>query len=169
VKIKNYQVLNSYRGTLSNLKKLAKQEKINYPAKVSSLAEFEEIQISKTKDKKSKILIDNLLNHLTKDEESKLVDKIEYKKFEDQYNNYRLKRPFPKKSESPSKQTKQNGNEETLHFLRIKMVTETFADLLAVQGFYKEAFNIYNSLITNENPNKKRLLEKLTELERNFI
>jgi tetratricopeptide (TPR) repeat protein len=169
LKIKNYQILNNYRDTLSELKKLAKQEKINYPTKISSNTEYEEIKMEKTTEAKSDIIIDELLNLWSKNEESKLIDKIEFKKFEDKYNNYKLKRTFHKKNEPSSKQIKSNCIEESLHFLKIKMVTETFADLLAGQGFYKEAFNIYNSLMDNENANKKRLLEKLTELERNFI
>jgi hypothetical protein len=169
MKLSNFEVLNNYQESISVLRNSAQQERICYPTKVSHVAEYEDITFNNSVSINPIVSIDEALNLWSKNEENKIIDKIDFKKFEDQYNNYKLKKTFPKKNEAPVKQSKTNGNEETLHFLRIKMVTETFADLLAGQGFYKEAFNIYNSLIQNENANKKRLLEKLTELERNFI
>jgi len=169
MKLTNFEVLNNYTDSISEMKNSAQQERICYPTKESSVAEYEEISSDNTDFINPKISIDDVLNLWNKSEESKLIDKIEFKKFEDQYNKYKLKKAYLKKNETPAKQSKTIGSEETLHFQKIKMVTETFADLLAGQGYYKEAFNVYNSLMDNENANKKRLLEKLTELERNFI
>jgi len=169
MKLTNFEVLNNYIESISELKNSAQQERICYPTKISNIAEYEDISSGNKDSAKLKISIDYALITWSASDESKIIDKIEFKKFEDQYNNYKLKKAIPKKNDTPVKQSKTNGTEETLHFLKIKMVTETFADLLANQGFYKEAFNIYNSLMHNENANKKRLLEKLTELERNFI
>lgn len=57
-----------------------------------------------------------------------------------------------------------DGKEEL--FGRIKIVTETLADIYAQQGNFKEAFNAYNLLLRAGTPNKKRIESKLLELER---
>ena len=172
LKIGNFEIMKNYRGSISELKKLSKQEKICYPAKIISITEFEEPNIGKYNfDDTTKIKFDELIKLRSNNEESKVIDKIDYKKFEDTFNNFKLKKPIVKKNDIPNKPSKSNGVQETetLHFMRLKIMTETFADLLTNQGFYKEAFNIYNSLLNKENSNKKRLLDKLTELERNII
>ena len=53
-------------------------------------------------------------------------------------------------------------------FSGIKIITESLADILAKQGFFKEAFEAYNILLSQENSNKRRIQEKLYDLERNF-
>jgi len=172
LKICNIGIIKNYKESLSGLKKMSQQEKIVYPIKNVSVTEFKDPYTENLSDDDSQLIeIDDLLKIWSKNEEDKSIDKMKFKKFEDTYNNYKLKKPISRISDSTVKQTKQNGvrNFEVLHFLRIRIVTETFADLLSGQGFYKEAFNIYNSLLNSENSNKKRLLDKLTELERNFI
>lgn len=171
LKISNINTLRNYKETISELKKLSRQEKICYPNKNISITEFKDpFADNYSTENAQEIDFDELLNIWSKNEENKAIDKIHFKKFEDTYNNYKLKKPILRISDTTTKQSKQNGSREfeTLHFLKIKMVTETFGDLLSNQGFYKEAFNIYNSLLDTENSNKKRLLDKLTELERNI-
>lgn len=171
LKIGNFEIAKNYRDNIEELKKLSRQEKICYPTKNITITDYEEPLKDKYNfDKSSYIEFEELLE-LWSEKDTKMPDKIDFKKFEDAFMKYKIKQPHIKKNDIPNKQPKTNGNQETetLHFLKIKMITETFADLLANQGYYKEAFNIYNSLLNNEDSNKKRLLDKLTELERNFI
>jgi hypothetical protein len=48
----------------------------------------------------------------------------------------------------------------------IKIVTETIADVMVSQGLYKDAFDAYTLLLRAGHRNKKRILEKIAELER---
>lgn len=52
---------------------------------------------------------------------------------------------------------------------KIKIVTETLADIYAAQGNYTEAFEAYKILIRAGSVNKLRIEEKLNELERNML
>jgi hypothetical protein len=48
----------------------------------------------------------------------------------------------------------------------VKIVTETIADVMVNQGLYKDAFDAYTLLLRAGHRNKKRILEKIAELER---
>lgn len=48
----------------------------------------------------------------------------------------------------------------------VKIVTETIADVMVNQGLYKDAFDAYTLLLRAGHKNKKRILEKIAELER---
>ncbi|MCI0474600.1 MAG: hypothetical protein L0Y76_13575, partial [Ignavibacteria bacterium] len=48
----------------------------------------------------------------------------------------------------------------------VKIVTETIADVMVKQGLYKDAFDAYTLLLRAGHKNKKRILEKISELER---
>ena len=49
---------------------------------------------------------------------------------------------------------------------KVRIITETLADLYAEQGNYKEAMEAYNLLLRAGSTNYKRIEEKLLELER---
>jgi hypothetical protein len=48
----------------------------------------------------------------------------------------------------------------------VKIITETIADVIAKQGLHKEAFDAYTLLLRAGHKNKKRILEKIADLER---
>lgn len=66
---------------------------------------------------------------------------------------------------STEKTSPGNTNDKEL-FGKIKIVTETLADIYAQQGNFKEAFNAYNLLLRAGSHNKTRIESKLLELER---
>jgi pentatricopeptide repeat protein len=66
----------------------------------------------------------------------------------------------------PTEKSRDNETEDKELFGRIKIVTETLADIYAQQGNFKEAFNAYNLLLRAGTHNKKRIESKLLELER---
>ncbi len=79
----------------------------------------------------------------------------------DKFSETTLKQTY----EDKQKELKEEIENEEL-FGRIKIVTETLADIYAQQGNFKEAFNAYNILLRAGTPNKKRIESKLFELER---
>jgi hypothetical protein len=74
---------------------------------------------------------------------------------------------------SSTKKATQDGNgissrpeQKDSWLSNIKIVTETIADVMVKQGLYKDAFDAYTLLLRAGHKNKKRILEKISELER---
>ena len=88
-----------------------------------------------------------------------------------QFNLFHFEKEFTNfnqpKHHDTFKLTSGIGDETLLS--RVKIVTETLADLYAAQGNFKEAFDAYNILLRAGTPGKKRIEEKLHELERNMF
>jgi tetratricopeptide (TPR) repeat protein len=171
-KYQSYEILITYRKTISELKTISKQERIYYTQRISPVVNFEEFRkyIEQFVNDKTEYNTDTLITQII-EERDKSEKEINFNKFKTLVDSFIFEESDNNIKDFNSKPevTKQKETSETLHFLKIKIMTETFADLLAQQGYIKEAFNGYNQLLKNEDANKDRLMEKLTELERSLI
>lgn len=167
------EVIKNLRNKLNELKKYNKQEKIYYSNKINTAPDFKQYSVK-------------ILNILPKDETrkeyeevfefmiTKSLDKIintnNFEEFKKKFSELKLDltKPSKIKSETTLGEIKRQQEIHTSFLSKIKIVTETLADLLSKQGFFKEAFEAYNILLQNDNVNKKRIQEKLNEMERNF-
>lgn len=173
-KFPELEIISSYREDLNQLRKTNKQEKIYYPNKISVNLDFYNYS------KKLNDLIENNSSEIIGTEE--LLEKIStnnlagifepnfFEKFKNDFDKLRLEplKQQKEKSEETESKGKQSQKETQGFFSRIKIITETLADILAKQGFFKEAFEAYNLLLQSETSNKRRIQEKLYELERNY-
>lgn len=171
-KFPNLAVIRNFRKEVNSLKKSNKQEKIYYSNKINSYLEFKNYS-----RKISSILPDSEINFHSV---SKIINDLDNNKINDYYSedNFKIFRKrfddFQLESERPvkrpvagEKEFKTAGGPESF-FSQIKIITETLADLLAKQGYFKEAFEAYNILLQTQGVNKDRIQEKLYDLERNF-
>jgi hypothetical protein len=167
----NYEIITGYRDSISQLKTISKQERIYYTQRISTVVSFDDFRniIEKTVVNRKTINKDTLISHLV-EERKKAEKELEFNNFKNKIDNFKfdklpekIKKSSIKNENAPVKETS-----ETLHFLKIKLITETFAGLIAKQGYIKEAFNFYNILIKKEGANIERIMVKLTELERSL-
>ncbi|MDD5361983.1 MAG: hypothetical protein PHN88_07610 [Ignavibacteria bacterium] len=170
-RIPNKELTELLYSSLEEFKNKQSQAKIFYPEMLSDLDKFEDYSEdlrniphckSISEQTESELLLidsDYLLN---------LSNEDNYQKFVSEVNNITLTKFSPKKSESGS----ENGNgkakvdhKETM-LSNVKIITETIADILVKQGLYKEAFDAYTFLLRAGHKNKRKILEKIAELER---
>jgi len=167
-KIPDDDMFTKFDSSIRNLKNLSGQEKIYYPRSFKSKYDF------KTFDNKflqqeslfSETDISDLLNNPPQIRNS---DKSDYDNFINLFNTFRFVPEItPLKEEYLPDSAKTTEETDAGNLLSgMKIITETLADLHASQGNFKEAFEAYNFLIRAGTSNKKRIEDKLYELERN--
>ena len=171
-KFPNLDVIKNFRKEINNLKKANKQEKIYYSNKINSYLDY--------KNYTRKIFnilpetelnfhnVPKILEDLGNQSCGEYYSEDNFEAFRKKFNDLLLEREkLIKRPVSNGKNHKTAGGTESF-FSQIKIITETLADLLAKQGYFKEAFEAYNILLNTQGINKARIQEKLYDLERNF-
>jgi tetratricopeptide (TPR) repeat protein len=173
-KFPELETIRFFKNELNNIRKDSKQEKIYYSNKINTPADYHSYS-AKISD-----LLRRFPHELNIDKAAEIIgDKVakenfinedEFRKFSDDFKNIKSENTS-EPSDKANVQTfpiKKNIAPSDSFFSGIKIITESLADILAKQGFFKEAFEAYNILLSQENSNKRRIQEKLYDLERNF-
>lgn len=169
-KIPDSEMYLKLKENIENLKSISGQEKIYYTKSHKNKYDY------KLFDKNFRIQeklfqefeINSFLNGKSSED---AVDKSEFENFLSLYNSFHFeKESAGKKAYKSSLLKKPNETSGAGDLLgKVKIVTETLADLYAEQGNFKEAFEAYNLLLRAGTPNKKRIEDKIYELERNMF
>lgn len=175
-KIEGLEIFSLFKEVIDELKKSEPQEKIFYPASVEINSTFRKFSAAIDKGntlntvQNEEISIEDYINEneILSAEEFVNVNSInELKKL---YSSY----VFPPKPVLRSKdktlsaaisEENENGSASLQHF-RLKIVTETIAELYAKQGNYDEAFEAYQLLLKTKNVDKGAIQSKLTDIEK---
>ncbi len=169
-KITNNDLLAKFKSNIHSLKTISKQEKIYYSKSPKNKFDFKSFE-------KKFHLQENLFSNftlkdiLTESKESNFENDKEFQDFINRLESFHFEKiiaPVQKKQDTGSrKQLTPENPDELLN--KIKIVTETLADIYAEQGNYKDAFDAYNVLLRAGSSNSKRIEEKINELERNML
>lgn len=158
-------------NNIQSLKAISKQEKIYYPK--SAKYKYDYKSFEKKFNPQENLFSEFSLKDLFAEydgESIKFENDKDFRNFTDQLESFHFERSFsdaPKNQDSVlKKQIPSSGTEEFLS--KVKIVTETLADIYAQQGNFNEAFEAYNILLRAGSGNSKRIEEKLNELERNM-
>jgi hypothetical protein len=169
-KITNIDLRTKLETNIQNLKAISKQEKIYYVTAARYKYDYKAFE--KKYQPQENLFTEFSLNELfDEDLENKIINSKDYKDFLDQFESFHFDRNMTARHSLQDNQVKKQeqsyNSEDLLH--KIKIVTETLADIYAQQGNFKEAFDAYNILIRAGSSNSKRIEEKLNELERNMM
>ena len=169
-KITNTEILDNLKNSISELENIPRQERIHYAPKQKPMIEFSsyEQKIKDLIDIEPVLDLDSLLLKLDDSDVEELMDESSYKTFADNFKKFSLDiRKGQSKKESGA--VKPADDNSASYLSKVKIVSETLADLFAKQGNFKEAFNTYNILLKTGNSNKGRILKKLSDLESDFL
>lgn len=166
-KLTNIELRTKLENNIQNLKAISKQEKIYYTT--STRYKYDYRAFEKKYQPQENLFTEFSLNDFfDEDLENRVKSSKEYQDFLDQFESFHFDRSIPSRQLSSEKTVKNpdqsSYSDDLLH--RIKIVTETLADIYAQQGNFKEAFDAYNILIRAGSSNRKRIEEKINELER---
>lgn len=171
-KITNKDLKQKLESNIRNLKSISKQEKIYYPASARNKIDYKNFNSNFQ-------LQENLFSEFTlndffsAEEEISLNENKDYISYHYQFENFhflKTKKDTEKKVQLLNETVNKNTSDaESELFNKIKIVTETLADIYASQKNYKEAFDAYNFLLRAGSGNTKRIEEKLHELERSMM
>lgn len=169
-KITNKELLNKISSNVQSLKTISRQEKIYYPKSPKNKFDFKYFE--KKYHMQENLFSDFSLKDLLTDSSGfNFENDKEFQNFINQFETFHFEKGHPhspKNSETQiKKQLPPTGSDELLN--KIKIVTETLADIYAGQGNYKDAFEAYNILLRAGSGNSKRIEEKIYELERNML
>jgi tetratricopeptide (TPR) repeat protein len=172
-KISNLEIYKSCRSKLEMIKGYSRQERIYYPSKIGNVTEYKlyEKKISALNHDRLEIEFDKFLEQVENDSADRLIDENLFNNFKEEFEKFRFDiSSTNKQAAKPAKESDsgQLPEPDTSILSRIKIITETLADIYARQGNFKEAFNAYNFLLRAGAPNKERIEEKLSNLERSF-
>ena len=167
-KIPNRELTDLLYSSITEFRKKQSQAKIFYTDMLPDLDKFE--------DYDSVFDNFNYYRNITEvsNQEFILTDKeilqdaesgIEYKNFLLDTENFSITASQKRQSGGESGSNMRPELKDSL-LSNVKIVTETIADIMAKQGLYKDAFDAYTLLLRAGHKNKKRILEKISELER---
>ena len=172
-KITNPEILNKLRNSISELENVSRQERIQYAPKYKPIIEFSsyEQNIKDLINNEPTIDLDSFILKLDNSDVEELMDESSYKTFADNFKKFSLeiRKGQTEIGKKESGAVKPADNSSVSYLSNVKIVTETLADIFAMQGNFKEAFNTYNILLKTGNSNKGRILKKLSDLESNFL
>lgn len=168
-KIVDKSLLSKLKGNIQTLRTISKQEKIYYHKAVKSKTDFKtfEKKFHEQENLFTDFTIDNLFDNEVK---ARLNSDKEYQDFVSRFESFHFDKQAAENRDVqafPAKQVQYSNPDEEL-LKKIKIVTETLADIYSEQGNFKEAFDAYNILLRAGSSNSKRIEEKLHELERNM-
>ncbi|MBI5401935.1 MAG: hypothetical protein HY959_00905 [Ignavibacteriae bacterium] len=170
-KIPSKDIYKLIERSLAEIREKQSQERIFYPNKINSTIDFQSYKNKFddiNKDIQSVYYIDEYVDpdfRFTKEMENA------FGAFSKNYSTFKFDSNESHVIKTETKPKKENGNQSAAgSFLsKINIITETIADIYVKQGYLKEAFDAYNLLIEKNHPNKRRIQEKLYELERNMV
>jgi len=172
-KITNPDIFNKLRNSISELENVSRQERIHYAPKHELMIEFSsyEQNIKDLIDIEPTLDLDSFLLKLEDSDARELLDESSYKTFTDNFKKFSidLKKGQTEISKKESGAVKPADDSSASYLSKVKIISETLADLFAMQGNFKEAFNTYNILLKTGNSNKGRILKKLSDLESDFL
>lgn len=166
-KIPSRELTDMFQKCIDDLKQKPRQERIYYQDKIAPVESYNAYseKINKINDHPVNIEFKDIAD-MRNNAESILSKDIYYEKFLKDYNDFQFEN---KMHTNPERRRKNNSSQKQptvdLDISKIKIVTETIADLYAKQGLLKEAFDAYSFLIKAGHSNKRRIKEKLSELE----
>ncbi len=168
-KLTNSELRSKFENNIQNLKAISKQEKIYYPK--SSKYKYDYKSFEKKFNPQENLFSEFSLKDLF-DESKKIKlnagSEKDFGKFMELLETFHFEKnlsPVPGNIDASASKANPPGQDELLS--KIKIVTETLADIYAQQGNFNEAFDAYNILLRAGSGNRKRIEEKLNELERN--
>ena len=166
-KLTNIELRTKLESNIQNLKAISKQEKIYYTT--TSRYKYDYRAFEKKYQPQENLFTEFSLNDFfDEDFENNTITSKEYHDFLEQFEAFHFDKNTNAGHSLPDAPVKKHDqtydSEDLLH--KIKIVTETLADIYAQQGNFKEAFDAYNILIRAGSSNRKRIEEKLNELER---
>jgi hypothetical protein len=173
-KILKTDIYQIFINKISTLKKTSSQERIYYPGSLYKSLDYKIFEkrikrivkeIPFPEHNETEALSLDKLNDSSSNEE---LDMNSFDAFLDKLSALKLEKDSEAKTETESETETQETSDYDI-MSKMKIITETLADIYAKQGNFKEAFSSYNFLIRAGSPNKKRIEEKLIALERNLI
>jgi tetratricopeptide (TPR) repeat protein len=171
-KITSPLLLAKLRNTIDSLASVSNQEQIYFPASPVIKADFAEFERSINIQEKlfSEHDLESFLHAESEAGGGSLdPDFADFLKLFDSFhfNKHQTSYPPTKKIEPPGRT--QGTSEGDALLGKVRIITETLADLYADQGNFKEAFEAYNFLLRAGSPNYKRIEDKINDLERKVI
>lgn len=172
-KVQNKELLDLLYSSIEEFKSKQSQAKIFYKEMLSDLDKFEDfedcfrdINFCKTLPE----LKSPELSFIDNDFLQSIEKEPGFNKFIEDVNKISLNLQQNKKTSKSDEDFNKNkisalNNKENL-LSNVKIITETIADVMAKQGLNKEAFDAYTLLLRAGHKNKKRILEKIADLER---
>ncbi|MDQ3022224.1 MAG: hypothetical protein M3R36_16875 [Bacteroidota bacterium] len=169
-KITNPDLLAKFKNNIQSLKTISKQEKIYYSKSTKNKFDYKsfEKRFHLQENLFSNFSLKDIINDNTVYD---FENDNEFVNFINQFETFHFEKsilPAEKNTELPAKKPLSSDNSDEL-LNKIKIVTETLADIYAGQGNYKDAFDAYNILLRAGSGNSKRIEEKIYELERNML
>jgi len=170
-KIPNPELVKQLERSINEIKGKPGQERIFYPHKINTTIEYGSYKNKIDEINKDILSVFDIDEYVDPDFKSPEELENAFEKFCSEYSNLKFDLNENQVIKSETKPKKENGKQiDPGSFLsKINIVTETIADIYTKQGYLKEAFDVYNMLIENNHPNKRRIQEKLYELERNLV
>lgn len=168
-KIPNKELLAKLEVNINAVRNMPRQEKIYYSKAVKNKYDFK--IFDKSFQLQGNLFSDfSMTNAFDKETEEKIFNDKEFDNFISLFRQFHFEKSITSLNISSSKSGKNPDTSESSDLLnKIKIVTETLADIYAEQGNYKEAFEAYKILLRAGSKNKNRIEEKLYELERNML
>lgn len=170
-KIPNEDLIKQFERNISEIKGKPGQERIFYPNKINSTLEYPSYKNEIDELNKDLFAGFGIDDYVDPDFIAPKEINSAFESFNKDFGNFKFDLNENQLIKTDVKPKKENGNQSNAgSFLsKINIVTETIADIYTRQGYLKEAFDAYNLLIDNNHPNKRRIQEKLYELERNMV
>lgn len=163
-KITDKGLLSRIESNMKTLKTVSKQEKIYYSRESKSKIDYKSFE--KNFHYQENLFTEFDLNDLFSEAvHDRLLPDKDFKNFLSIFEEFHFEKVKDERPGVPA-QSMSDVNDDFLG--RIKIVTETLADIYAEQGNYKEAFDAYNLLLRAGSRNSRRIEEKINELERNL-
>lgn len=169
-KIPDDEMCNKLESNIRNLKSLSGQEKIYYPKSYRSKSDFKAFQ--KNFPLQESLFAEyEITDFLNDNSGTSSSNETDYENFLRHFTSFHFDRETPGFTDSniTGKEIPGETSDSGNIFSRMKIITETLADLYAEQGNFKEAFEAYNFLLRAGTANKKRIEDKLNKLERNVF
>lgn len=168
-KIQNNDLINKLENNINHIKSISVQEKIYYTKSIRNKYDFRSFE--KQFNLQENLFSDfSLKNFFNSSDNEKIFNENEFGNFTRSFESFHFEGGKNLPGSEPLKVRKNQSDSESGDLLsKIRIVTETLADIYAEQGNYKEAFEAYKILIRADSKNKNRIEVKLYELERNMI
>ncbi|MBS1553007.1 MAG: hypothetical protein JST15_13155 [Bacteroidetes bacterium] len=168
-KIPGKEMIAKLESNIHNLKAISGQEKIYYTKSVKSRYEYKTFE-KNFHFQENMFLTYNLSDLLESKPEKDIVNEKKFFEFRNRFDTFHFDKTVSVNSDLRQRKKENASETESSELLsKIKIVTETLADIYAGQGNYKEAFEAYKILIRAGSKNKGRIEEKLYELERSML
>lgn len=162
-KIRGMEIHSVFERIFSELRKLSGQEKIYYPMDVKNKTDFRLFEniFNVNEFRKDNFSLDEIINEPDLVKSDDFIDKDSFARFLNDYNSLEISAKLNEKTDELK-----TVNQNQLKYYKLKIITETIADLYAKQGNFREAFEAYNILLKLTPANQDRISQKIFELER---